>query len=447
MSESKIDDFFKKIVIRKKEEQDGESPNIVKKSDLHESDFFPDLVISIDGSCYPVKIENGFPGAEIGCITVVAVFADMKSARQLAKNAIIDPKKFRKTENSFGMEILIPGCNVLIKEDQKEQTEDQSPSASMRRILFNALRNSTVFPNGETLLETYEALLRIRIGEETNFGNIKGPIKIDVDEKITMTYGFGKYDCPHTGQPLYSSDATRLHELLNDSGTSGDMYGQIMNMFEKLVLMNILRTFEKDGQLQFLQHVAFIMDGPLACFGICHWLSATINAELSRINELQKKVNGKDLLVLGIEKSGNFYSHFENVDTTVDGASGKFPAQSAFLLNDKYIRENIVVFKDTTYQYGKFTYFGRKIFYKTKSGHRIVASIATFDKHQRDLLTAEQDQFPRLADVMNLLDELVSSRYPNSLSPLVSAHAEASIPLNLSKRLFSDIIREFKDGY
>ncbi len=45
---------------------------------------------------------------------------------------------------------------------------------------------------------------------------------------------------------------------------------------------------------------------------------------------------------------------------------------------------------------------------------------------------------------MNTLDELVSSRYPNSVSPLVSAHAEAAIPLNLGKRIFDDISREIR---
>ena len=47
---------------------------------------------------------------------------------------------------------------------------------------------------------------------------------------------------------------------------------------------------------------------------------------------------------------------------------------------------------------------------------------------------------------MNLLDMLVSSRHPNSVSPLISAHAEAAIPLNLGKRIFEDIAREIRDN-
>lgn len=46
---------------------------------------------------------------------------------------------------------------------------------------------------------------------------------------------------------------------------------------------------------------------------------------------------------------------------------------------------------------------------------------------------------------MSLLDQLVSNRYPNSISPLISAHAEAAIPLNLGKRIFEDIAREIRE--
>jgi hypothetical protein len=46
---------------------------------------------------------------------------------------------------------------------------------------------------------------------------------------------------------------------------------------------------------------------------------------------------------------------------------------------------------------------------------------------------------------MSLLDQIVSSRFQNSVSPLISAHAEAAIPLNLGKRIFQDIAREIRN--
>ncbi len=73
-----------------------------------------------------------------------------------------------------------------------------------------------------------------------------------------------------------------------------------------------------------------------------------------------------------------------------------------------------------------------------------------YTDNQFDLRTAHPNQYTRLADVMELLDHVASSRYPNSVAPLISAHAEAAIPLNLGRRLFesiaNDIIRQNKDN-
>ncbi|MFC1733530.1 DNA double-strand break repair nuclease NurA [candidate division KSB1 bacterium] len=258
-----------------------------------------------------------------------------------------------------------------------------------------------------------------------------------------MTYGFGKFSCPHTGKLLYSTDAMRLHELMNPGGTNGELYGQIMQMLEKLWLIHILRAFEKRNWLPTLRRMAFVMDGPLACFSTWSWLNKSIIVELRRINELQKKINGADLLIVGIEKSGTFFNHLEEIDTEKDGTSGRLPPQTAFLLTDDYIKRNII-YTESDKVYGQDIYFGRKFFYKTKSGYKVVPVVAFFNDDQQNIRTAHSDQFPCLREIMNLLDELVSSRYPDSISPLVSAHAEAAIPLNLGKKIFEEIAQEIR---
>ena len=400
------------------------------------SDFIPDYVIAIDGSYQPAKAENGFPGAEFGYITISAVLIVEKSVREFAREEFIDPKKFRETEKASTIDTVIPGCNVIID-------SEKSAKSSMRRVLFEELQNTRAFEEGETLLDTYEHLFRIKLEKDKSLvGRNKPSSPIDGVEQ-DMTYDFGQYVCPYSGEPLYSTDAMRLHELMNSGGTNGEMYGQVMQMFEKLWLVHILRSFEKKNWLNLLDRVAFVLDGPLACFSTWSWINKSIVLELARINELQKKQTGKDLLIFGIEKSGIFYNHFEELDTTGDGIIDHFPNQSAFLLSDDYIKENII-FSESNKLYGQDTYFGRKLFYKTKIGYRIVPVLVFFNEHQQNLKTAGVGQFPRLADLMNVLDELVSSRYPNSVSSLVSAHAEAAIPLNLGRRIFDDIAREIR---
>lgn len=435
LDSEKVKALQNRLKIRQQEEETEDyEGSIVKKSDLTESTLQPDLVLAIDGSNLAAKAENGFPGAEFGYITIASVLIDLKLIGELEKKELVEPKKFRETEKASTIESVFPGCNVILD-------TEKNAKASLRRALFEELRNNTIFTDGETLLETYEHLLSLKLSVGSG-STAKSPI--EGFENEDMTYDYGEYICPHSGEPLFSTDALRLHELMNPGGSNGEMFGQIMSTLEKLWLVHILRAFERKGWLATLRRVAFIMDGPLAVFSTSSWLTKVISHELTRLNDLQRQVNGQDLLIIGIEKSGIFFNHFIEIDTTKDGITDKFPKQSAQLLNDGYIKRNII-FSESPKPYGQDTYFGRKLFYKAASGQKIVPVVACFNEYQRNLDTANPDQFTRLADVMNLLDQLVSSRYPNSVSPLVSAHAEAAIPLNLGKRIFEDIAREIRE--
>jgi len=419
---------------RKNESQDEIKNSLTEFSKIKPSDFQPDWVIAIDGSHHEVKIENGFPGAEIGYITVSSVLLFLDKVREHAKNEFIDPKKFRETEKAETIDSVFPGCNVIID-------EENSAKASMRKTLYEEMKRSSVFNGSESLLNTYEELLRIKLEKGTSEPPPKCPHD-DCDGKYT--YGYGEYKCGECGGILYSTDAMRLHELMNPVGSNGELFGQIMSTFEPLWLVHIIRSFEKQNWIPTLRRVAFFLDGPLAVFSTSSWLTKSIIYELARLNEVTNKKYGQDLIILGIEKSGAFYNHFEEVDTSNEGEKDIIPRQSAFLLYDNYIKKNIV-FSTSSKNYGADTYFGRKIFYKTLNGYRIVPNIAFYNESQSNIKTAHTKQFPRLADVLNLLDQLVSSRYPHSVTPLISAHAEASIPLNLGKKLFEQIAKEIRD--
>jgi len=424
---------------RIREKSDGDSStisNLVSKIDIPQSEIKPDLVLAIDGSNIVAKAENGFPGAEFGYITVASVLIDLKKINELEKNDFVDPQEFRKTEKASTIDSVFPGCNIILD-------NEQNAKSSLRRALFEELSSNKIFEDCESLLETYEYLFKLKRENFPNSSLPKSPIEQYSNEE--MTYGYGEYTCPHSNQALFSSDALRLHELMNPGGTNGEMFGQIMSTLEKLWFIHVLRAFEQKGWLATLRRVAFVLDGPLAVFSTSSWLTKVIEIELGRINELQKEVNQTDLLIFGVEKSGTFYNHFEDLDITTEGIKDKFPRQSAKLLDDGYIKRNII-FSESPKPYGQDTYFGRKFFYKAESGQRIVVVSATFNQSQKDLSTANTNQFSRLADIMNIIDRLASSRHPNSISPLISAHAEASIPLNLGKRIFEDIARELRQS-
>lgn len=435
ISDSKIQEIQKRVKTRFASETIDWKQKVVALRDIPGSTWEPKYIIAIDGDYSKTVIENGYPGAEIGYITTSSVVIFLDKVRALEKSKFIDPIKFRETEKPTSLDSLFVGCNVVL------QGED-SAASSMRRLLFDELKNYRVFSESETLLETYESLLKARI--EAGGGR---PAECPHENcNADYEYQMGEYSCQSCHGKLYSTDALRLHELLNPSGTSGEMYGQIQETIKKLLLIHILRAFEATPTLlTLLRDVAFFMEGTLAVFSTASWLAVPIRNELARINAKVKEAFGTDLIIIGIERTGSFVNHFEMIDTKRDGQQDNFPPQSAFLLDNTYIKENIVINDRPDFVYLKDTAFGRKLFYKTSAGFRVVPSIATYSHFEADTTNALTTQFPRLAEVLGLLDKLVSSRYQNTVTPLATAHAEAAIPLNLGKRIFDDIARKIRN--
>jgi hypothetical protein len=146
-----------------------------------------------------------------------------------------------------------------------------------------------------------------------------------------------------------------------------------------------------------------------------------------------------DLIILGIEKTGTFVAHFEEIDRAEAG-DPRFSPRSYFLPTDRYIKERII-FSMSTKRYGEDTYFGRKFFYKSAGGARIVANIPFLTDAQDTLASDDVTLYPQFPTVCRLLDKLVSARFPNALSPIVSAHAHAAIPLQLGAKVLQQLAR------
>jgi hypothetical protein len=261
---------------------------------------------------------------------------------------------------------------------------------------------------------------------------------------------------------VHSTDALRIYEKFNPLGENAGAFSEAMQVVERLWLIHILRSLERNRLLKILAKMAIVLDGPLAVFGSPGWLSRAISKELFRINKLVREETGDDLLLVGIEKTGLFVDHLARLCSRSDLEAATRPAapsgseiegeggttttiipmrpQTALLPTDGYIRNN-VVFTKNTHQYGDVTYFGRKFFYRTSSGAQIVATVPFLKPEGRNLDSVDTGLFPRLADAMNLFDVLGSSRYRNALIPVSLAHGEAAIPAGLGKRVLEVLAR------
>lgn len=390
----------------------------------------PRFILAIDGSYAEVDVKNGYPGAKIGYCTAASVLLDLDLIGQLDSERPVDPVEFRKTEQAASVDAALPGSNVVTR----RQT---SARASFREELYDLFTDIVVDEDDRTpLLSTYETLLGLK--------PTSNPQSCPYDESHgcdgRFAIGAGCTTCPTCGRSVYSTDALRIHERFNDIGTNGEAFGLVMQVIERLLVVHFLRCFERRNLLQRLTSLAFFIDGPLAVFGPPAWLSAAICKELKRLNLKVKENTGKDLLILGIEKTGAFVEHFEAIDQTEIPGTQLFSARQYLLLTDAYIKERIL-HSDSHKRYGEDTYFGRKFFYKAQSGARIVASIPFLSDDQDSLAGDDVTLYPQFSAVCALLDRVVSSRYTNAVSPLIAANAQAAIPLQLGSKVLTQLAR------
>jgi hypothetical protein len=75
-----------------------------------------------------------------------------------------------------------------------------------------------------------------------------------------------------------------------------------------------------------------------------------------------------------------------------------------------------------------------------------VANLAFLSDAQDSLNNDDPSDFERFGTICALLDKLVTSRFPNALGPIVSAHAQAAIPLHLGQKVLKQLARVLMPG-
>jgi hypothetical protein len=390
----------------------------------------PDFVVAIDGSHAEVDVKNGYPGAAVGYCTVASVLLNLKMINVLDEHRPVDPVSFRQTEESSTIDAALPGSNVVTR-------DHISARDSFREQLFDVLHDEVFDEDDQTsLLETYEELLALKPDTREPLC----PYDYDgCDRHLSIGTGLTSCSCVKQ-RAIYSTDAFRIHERFHGYGSNGEAFGEVMQVWERLLLVHILRCFERRGWLSSVPRIAFVVDGPLALFGHPAWLSAAISKELMRINSKVRASCDRDILLIGIEKGGNFVDHFDQIDETETPGERLFAPRTCFLLSDTYIKRR-VIYSTSTKRYGLDTYFGRKMFYKTSNGARIVANIPFLAPEQDTLYSSDQSLYPQIPVSCAVLDKLVSSRFPNALSPIIAAHAQAAIPLNLGAKVLQQLAK------
>ncbi|MFM9759019.1 DNA double-strand break repair nuclease NurA [Aeromonas dhakensis] len=423
---------------------------------IERNQWKPKYVVAIDGSHKELQYDKGFPGAELGFISIATVLIKVDKLIEASRKTTIDPVEFNQVQSSYPLSAVLPSSNMI-------HLNFPDARSSFRFSWFELLKNTRPAERSESLLETYEALLSLKPTESDQ----KCPMMDLCESDGVSNPDYKKGKCACGKYDVYLTDSLRIHERFSDSKSNGESFGEVMRVLEHLLLVGFIRHMERlcndSGNWSMFEDTAIVMDGSLAVFGHPAWLSQAIKSELKRLNKRVKEKTGKEMLVFGIEKSGRFFEHWCRLDTKskrdfeqerklaadeyVDPNEfkvyqpGRIPKQSVMLINDKYIKKYIVP-SESTKPHGKDTYYGRPFLYKTSTGAMIVGISAILSQEQEDRMNALPENYPRLSDTLDLLDLLVSMRYPNAVIPLIAAHSEAAIPLQMGEKVLDMLARE-----
>ena len=382
-------------------------------------------ILAIDGSIVSEKIKNGFPGAEASLVQIALVLIDLDKLDVHSDKPIIPPSAFNQMDKAATLQCVLPGCNVA-------KSDGTSPRDFFRQSIFEALQGN-VEKGHETLLETYRKL----ISERNKAFRCPHTSCEKLLEPSTESW---TCPCSHSFS-LYETDPLRFHERFNELGPNGEPHGEVMRFLEIILLLNVLRYFASFSRgLSILPSIAFVVDGPLAAFGQFAAVVPYVQKELQRINRLCVEKTGKNIILFSLIKSGQFFEHFEQLDfDEVKGPHSRYQPQTVLLPGISYIHDAIVYRASNAKPWGEDTYYGRIVFYKSKSGQRMVINTPKVTPASLDLANTDLESYPGLPEVTSIVDRLSTYLFDGGFVPIVRAHSHAAIPLKMGGEIIKSL--------
>ncbi|MCE2468910.1 MAG: hypothetical protein J4F32_00010 [Dehalococcoidia bacterium] len=385
-------------------------------------------IIVIDGSTVASPVRIGYPGAEAALLNLAAVVIDLQALKDIPPGSIPRPSTMRDIEDCRTLDAVLPGRNVV-----REDVADDTPERFFRYSVHQALAGRRVDDEHETLIETMRAITPSR----------RFPCPMDdCSNTIPALEGIGECACERCEQ-IFETDSLRLHERFEDFGSSAQAYTAMRQVVEHLAMVNIMRFFERRGWWSAFGTTAFVMDGPLAIFGMPAWLKLHVQNEVARLHAQALARGGPGVLLFGVEKSGMFLEHLKALDQSdYEGPRARLESGLALAPDRAYTHRHIALRPQEAKAHGVETDYGRRVLYKNRLGqHAVVMTpIVNTEGESRDCVGVAA--YPRLGEALDIMDEFSTYLYEDGFAPLVRAHAHAAIPLKAGIGLLAELFEE-----
>jgi len=377
-------------------------------------------IVAVDGGYTEVVVQAGFPSATMAFFQFGALFFSVRDLENLDHQPFIDPEDISKLRNIQRLKLAIPVKNIAY-------AEEATLTHSVRRALYEFCCHQP--EEQETFAETLKWLIFEEFAQpqpvwwlascpHCGKDDSKG-VNITLNRAhMTRRYTF---PCPNCKNEIYITDVMRLHEAIDDELGASGVLGYLTTTLEQLVLAHLIRLVLKTKP-DLMKELLFIKDGPLAFFGQTANLHRPMRALVVFLSAQY------DFFMAGLEKSGAFVDHADEI-------TKKLPNGHILLLDNEYIYKYIIPGRgDEAEPYGRTTYYGKKLIFRTSQGHVYVASLPSvhFPKKPEP---ASPEQYLNLHVVLSCLEKLRCDMYDNALIPVALANKLVSLSNHPSAKI------------
>lgn len=360
-------------------------------------------VIAFDGGYSEVAVRPKFPSATMAFIQCGALSFATQDLDGLSKQSFIAPEDMTRLKNIERLKLALPMRGIRLE-------KETSFKSSVRRTIFEFFSNNV----GETsLAETLAWLVFQEFDGNTQEWTLASCPLCDCSGVKISRSSFRSdctFDCNHCNQELFITDVLRLHEAVDEEIGAGGILGYLVTTIEQIILVHFVKALLANKPAA-LSSIVFIKDGPLAYFGQTANLHKPMRALVKYLFDYH------NFFAAGLEKSGAFVEHAQAIAMLLK------PSQ-ILILDNEYIYKYIIPGKaDPNNPYGRTTYYGNKVIYKSGSGGMHVITLPTGEL----LSKPNASDLKNLHAVLDIVDRLRCDMYDNALIPIALANKLVSL--------------------
>ncbi|MCL4518446.1 MAG: DNA double-strand break repair nuclease NurA [Thaumarchaeota archaeon] len=368
-------------------------------------------VIAIDGGYNEVPVQTEFPSATIAFFQFGALFFSIEDLESIEDQPFIDPDDMSKLKNIQRLKLTLPIRNVVKK-------SEGSLTTSVRRAIYDFFLYK---PEDGSMIDTLKWLL-FREYAEPQDSWILGSCPVCGGASIPLWRAHMKpnysFLCERCNGSIYLTDVFRLHEAIDDELGAGGILGYVSTTIEQLLIVHLIRLLV-NTKPALLKQILFVKDGPLAYFG------QTANMHRPMRELITYLFGSHDLFIVGLEKSGAFVEHADEI-------ADRLTPGSVLIMNNDYIYRYVLPGKaDPDNAYGRTTYYGNKLLFKTTSSRMYVVSLPT----TKTLVDPTREDFRNIDVLLTNLEKLRCDMYDSALVPVALANKLVSLANHPSSKI------------